>query len=115
MLELIRKTLLAGIGAAIVTRDKVMDATRRFVEEGKMSTEEAERMADDLIRSGERQWHELNDWLSEMMKKWGDGTSFVRDREFQELRARVETLELRIAELEVVEGIGGKGKGSVID
>jgi polyhydroxyalkanoate synthesis regulator phasin len=115
MLELIRKTLLAGIGAAIVTRDKVMDATHRFVEEGKMSTEEAERMADDLIRSGERQWHELNDWLSEMMKKWGDGTSFVRDREFQELRARVEMLEMRIAELEVVEGIGGKDKGSVID
>jgi len=100
MFELIKKSLLAGIGAVVVTKDKVQEATRSFVEEGKISTEEAERLADDLVRSGERQWEDFNARLSERMKKWVDNLDLVRDREFRELKARVEMLEQRVSVLE---------------
>ena len=100
MLELIKKGLLAGIGAVVVTKDKVQEATRSFVHEGKISTEEAEKLAEDLVKSGEHQWEELNARLSERMKKWGDNLDFAREKELQELKARVEMLEERVADLE---------------
>ena len=100
MLELIRKTILAGIGAVVVTREKVQEATRSFVEEGKISTEEAERLAEDLVKSGERQWDDLNNKLTDRMKRWVNSLDLVREKEFQELKARVEMLEQRVSLME---------------
>jgi polyhydroxyalkanoate synthesis regulator phasin len=100
MFELLKKSILAGIGAVVVTKDKVQEATRKFVEEGKMTTEEAERLADDLVRSGERQWEEINNRMQDSMRKWTDNMDMVRRREFQELRARLEILDQRVAILE---------------
>jgi polyhydroxyalkanoate synthesis regulator phasin len=100
MFDFIRKSVLAGIGAVVLTKEKVQEATRSLVEEGKMSTDEAERLADDLVKSGERQWDELNHRISEMMKRWVDNMDLVRDREFMELKARVEMLEQRVSLME---------------
>lgn len=110
MLELLKKSLLAGIGAVVVTKDKVQEATRSFVEEGKISTEEAESLAEDLVKSGERQWEDLNARLSERMKKWGDNLDFAREKELLELKARVEMLEQRLSALEE---LGRKQTGAV--
>ncbi len=100
MLELIKKSILAGIGAVVVTAEKVQDATKRLVEEGKLSTEEAERLADELVKSGERQWDEISGKLNDSVKRGMDSLDFVRRKEFQDLRARVELLEQRIIVLE---------------
>lgn len=100
MLDMLKKSVLAGIGAVVVTKDKVLEATRRFSEEGKISTEEAERLAEDLIKSGERQWEELSAGIGERMRKWSDSLDFAKDREVKELKARLEILEQRVSALE---------------
>lgn len=100
MLEILKKSLLAGIGAVVLTKEKVQEATRTFVEEGKISTDEAEKLAEELVRSGERQWEEVNAKLSDKMKGFTENITFVRDKEFNDLKTRVEMLEQRIAVLE---------------
>lgn len=100
MFDLIKKSILAGIGAVVITAEKVQEATRRLVEEGKISTEEAERLADDLVRSGEKQWEELSGKVSESMKRGMDNLDFIRRKEYQDLRTRVELLEQRVILLE---------------
>jgi polyhydroxyalkanoate synthesis regulator phasin len=100
MLELIKKGLLAGLGAAVVTKEKVQEATRLLVQEGKISTEEAEKVAEELIKSGEQQWQDINAKIAETFKKWSENVDFVRNREFQELKSRLEALEQRVSVLE---------------
>jgi len=100
MFDLIKKSILAGIGAAVLTKEKIEEATRHLVKEGKLSTDEAERLAEDLVKSGEREVDELNSKISEAMKKVVDNVEIIRKKEFQELSTRVAALEQRITQLE---------------
>ncbi|MBW1800047.1 MAG: hypothetical protein JRJ85_04880 [Deltaproteobacteria bacterium] len=49
MFELIKKSLLASLGAAVVTKEKVEKVTRKLVDEGKISKDEAEKLSQDLL------------------------------------------------------------------
>ena len=100
MLEIIKKSLLATLGAAVVTREKVEEATRGWVEEGKISRAEAERLAEDLVESGQHQWLEIQTRVSEMVRKGLDTFDIGSKKEFQDLKARVEELERRLTQLQ---------------
>ena len=100
MLEMIRKSLLATLGAAVVTKEKVEEATRNWVEEGKISRSEAERLAEDLVESGQHQWQEIQTRVSETVRKGLDTLDIGSRKEFRDLQARVEELERRLALLQ---------------
>jgi len=100
MLELLKRGMFAGIGAAVLTRDKILEATRKLVEEGKLSSEEAEKLSVDLVKSGERQWEEINSKFQLSLKKISENLEVVRKQEFIDLKARVELLEQRLSLLE---------------
>jgi polyhydroxyalkanoate synthesis regulator phasin len=100
MLELIKKGFMAGIGAAVLTTEKIQESVKKFVEEGKISTEEGEKLAQELVKSGERQWEEIITKMGEKSKKWSENIELVRRKEFEELKERIENLEKRLAEME---------------
>ena len=64
----------------MVTRDKVREATRVLVEEGKLSTDEAETLAEELVKSGERQWEEFNSKFHTSMRKVSDNLEVVQKK-----------------------------------
>jgi polyhydroxyalkanoate synthesis regulator phasin len=100
MLEMIRKSLLATLGAAVVTKEKVEEATRSWVDEGKISRSEAERLAEDLVESGQHQWQEIQTRVSEMVRKGLDTLDIGSKKEFRDLQARVADLERRLVQLQ---------------
>ena len=100
VLEMIRKSMLASLGAAVVTKEKVEEATRRWVDEGKISKDEAEKLAHDLVESGRHQWEDIQDKMTETVRKGLDTFDIGSKREFQDLKEQVENLEKRLAALE---------------
>jgi polyhydroxyalkanoate synthesis regulator phasin len=100
MLELLKKGLMAGIGAVVLTTEKVQEAVRKLVEEGKITTEEGENLVQELVKSGERQWEEMSTKLSDTSKKWSEGAELIKRKEFEELKARVESMDQRLSEIE---------------
>jgi polyhydroxyalkanoate synthesis regulator phasin len=100
MLELIKKSLLASLGAAVVTKEKIQEATFTLVQQGKISVEEAEKLSDDLVTSGQHQWEEVQSKITENVKKAMDSLDINSKSEFQELMTRLENLEKRVAVLE---------------
>ena len=96
MFEMIRKSLLASLGAAVVTKEKVEEATKRFVDEGKISREEAERLANELVESGQHQWDDIQDKITETVRKGLDTFDIGSKQEFRELKERVDGLEKRL-------------------
>jgi len=100
MLELIKRSLLASLGAAVVTKEKIQEVTHSLVEQGKISADEAEKLADDLVQSGQNEWEEMHAWISESVKKGMDSLDISSKGEFLELKERVENLEKRMAILE---------------
>ena len=102
LIEMIRKSLLASLGAAVVTKEKVEAATQRLVEDGKISRDEAEKLANELVESGRHQWDEIQEKMTETVRKGLDTFDIGSKREFQELRERVENVEKRLVILEKV-------------
>lgn len=103
MFEMIKKSLLASLGAAVVTKEKIQEATLSLVEQGKISSEEAEKLADDLVKSGQREWEEVQTKISEGVRKGMDNLDISSKTEFQQLKARVENLEKRVAMMETAQ------------
>jgi polyhydroxyalkanoate synthesis regulator phasin len=100
MLELMKKGLMAGIGAVVLTSEKVQETIRKLVEEGKITTDEGEKLAQDLVKTGERQWEEISSAIADKTKKWSESIEIVKREEFEQLKARVENLEQHLAEME---------------
>jgi polyhydroxyalkanoate synthesis regulator phasin len=104
MLEMIRKGFMAGIGAVVLTAEKIQEVVKKLVEEGKITTEEGEKLAQDLVKSGERQWEEISAKIAEKSKRFAEGLEPARSPEYDELKARIESLEQRLAEIEKGQG-----------
>jgi len=100
MLEIFKKGLLAGLGAVVVTRDKIEEVTRRLMQEGRITREEMEKMREDLVKSGEARWEEISAHVSENVRKAMANLDIASREEFDKLKDRVLQLEKRVAMLE---------------
>jgi polyhydroxyalkanoate synthesis regulator phasin len=53
MVELIKKTVLAGIGLAFMTKEKAEEAAKKIVMEAKIKEGEGKKFVEELIRKSE--------------------------------------------------------------
>ena len=65
MIDLLKKTLLAGVGAAVITKDKIEGALDDFVRQGKVNSSDARIIAEKIAEQGRREFDELAGDLNE--------------------------------------------------
>ncbi len=104
MIDTIKKTLLAGVGAAVVTKDKVESALADLVKQGKLSSTEARATAEKIASEGKKEFETLSGELNDKFKDVLAGFN----RRTQE---RLDALEARVTALEGQHGGKGKAKG----
>jgi polyhydroxyalkanoate synthesis regulator phasin len=93
MIETLKKTILAGLGAAVVTRDRVQEGLEDFVKQGKITAAEARAMAEKIADEGRQEFDKASAKLGEKVR---DVLSYSSGKNL----ARIEELEARIAALE---------------
>lgn len=93
MIDLIKKSLLVGAGAAAVTKEKIEQALDQFVREGKVTAADARVMADKIVEQGRREFDEACTRLGGKLK---DFTA----RAEESTQARLDALEQRLKVLE---------------
>ncbi len=100
MLDLIRKGMLAGLGIAYITKEKVMEATSDLVEKGKLSRDEAESLANELIDEGGRQRQEIEEKIDELIRRGFDRLDIGSKKSFVDLEHRLDNVEKRLGIVE---------------
>jgi polyhydroxyalkanoate synthesis regulator phasin len=98
MIETFKKTLLAGIGAAVVTKDKVQAGLEDFVKQGKVTAADARAMAEKIAEDGRKEFDDAS-------TKLGDKVRDLLAHFDSKHMARIEALEARI---DALEGKAGK-------
>jgi len=93
MIDVIKKTLLAGVGAAIVTKEKAEAALNEFVRQGKLSSGDARIMAEKIAEQGRREFEEVSETLGAKIKA-------LLDRSETDTAVRLKALEERVLVLE---------------
>ena len=97
MIDVIKKTLLAGVGAAVITKEKVEAALGEFVQQGKVSSAEARQMAEKIAADGRREFEAMSQQLNDLLRDKFTGA----ERRMQD---RMAVLEARVAALEAAGG-----------
>ncbi len=93
MLETIKKTLLAGVGAAVLTKDKVQDALDDYVRQGRIKADDARIIAEKIAERGRREFEELS-------RETAAKATELFHRNDAAIAARLAALEARVAALE---------------
>ena len=99
MIDLIKKTVLAGIGATVVTKEKIEAALQDLVKQGKVSADEARGVASRLAEEGRKEWETTSKELSERIRDLLTKADYARKTEVTALAQRVQALESKIEAL----------------
>jgi len=97
MLELFKRTVFAGIGAAVITKDRIESMLQEMVEQGKITRDEASRMADKIAAEGREEFERTREEISNNFSRMFKRERFVKLEDFQNLQLRVSRLEERAA------------------
>jgi len=93
MMNSIRRALLAGVGAALITKEKAEETLDGFVQQGRVSAKDAKVMARQLAKDGKKEFaavrSDVEDRLLDLTKRAG-----------VEAQARIAALEARVAKLQ---------------
>ena len=103
MIDLIKKTLLAGVGATIITKEKVEEALQDYIRQGKVSAGDARIMADKIAEQGRKEFETMSGELAAKLKELAEKADFTQ-------RARIEALEARVKKLE--QALAARGPGA---
>jgi len=100
MLEEIQKNLITGLGAVLLTKDKIEEVTRRLVHEARLSREDADRLADELYHAGRRQWSSMETSIKDAVRRTLSSVDIGSRQELEKLQAKVNNLQKRVELLE---------------
>ena len=93
MIELFKKTMLAGIGLAVVTKEKVLESLNEWVEKGKLTKEEASVMTDKIVEEGKAETEKARTEASKLFNEMLHRANVVTRDQYETLAARVTELE----------------------
>ena len=96
MIELFKKTMLAGVGLAVVTKDKVLESLDELVERGKLTREEAAEMSDKIVAEGKAETEKARVEASKLFNDMLHRANVVTKDQYDALAARVTALEGRL-------------------
>lgn len=97
MEDLIKKFVHTGVGFIALTAEKFQKTVDSLVDDGKISTEEGKRIVNDLFENTESKKAELEAKFKEMAEEVIARFSFARKEDLDQLTARIESLEDKLA------------------
>lgn len=96
MIDLVKKTMLASVGLAVVTKDKVLESLDELVEKGKLSQEEAAAMSDKIVEEGKAETEKARVEASKLFNEMLHRANVVTQDQYDALAQRVTELEGRL-------------------
>ncbi len=93
MIDVIKKAILAGVGAAALTKEKIDEALGDLVGKGKLSASDAKDAAKKIAEQGKQEFESAS---AKLQEKFDDLVSKASRKQSD----RIDALETRVAELE---------------
>lgn len=93
MFDLLKKTMLTGIGIASMTKDKIEELGKKISEESKLTEEEGKKMVNDLLKQSEKAREDLENQVQELVKQALEKTNIPTREDLNRLEKRIIKLE----------------------
>lgn len=93
MFDLLKKTILTGIGIASMTKDKIEKLGKKISEESKLSTEEGKKFVNDLLKQSEKARENLEAQVQKLVKNALGKLDIPTHEDLNRLEKRIKKLE----------------------
>ena len=92
MIDLIKKAMFTGIGIASLTKDKVEEIAKEFVEKGKISEQEGKKLVDELLTRSDESKEAIRQQVDERIQLAFQKMNIARSSEIEELKQQIKEL-----------------------
>jgi polyhydroxyalkanoate synthesis regulator phasin len=98
MLNVIKKSMLTGIGLALIAKDEVEDLAKELVNKGKMSENEGTKFLEDLQKRYDETQKKLEEKVQQAVKDFMKKADIVTGDELKGLKKEIRDLKKAISE-----------------
>ena len=99
MLDIVRKTMLTGIGLALKTWDEVEDIAKELQKKGKMTETEGKKFLEELQDKYQEAQQDLEDRVDLSIKNFLKKADIVTGEELKALKKEIRDLKKAVSEL----------------
>jgi len=96
MINLMKKTMLAGVGLAVVTKEKIFESINEMVDKGKLTTDEANALSEKIVEEGRVETEKAKTEAGKLLNELLHRANVVTKDQYDELATRVTELEGRL-------------------
>ena len=100
MLDLIKKSIYLGMGAATVTKEKIESLVDELIEKGQLKKEEKPGVVKDLMDKIEKEERELTDKIKSEIQKSIEELGLATKKDIDELNKKLKNLEKMLSNKE---------------
>lgn len=98
MSDFIKKTLLAGVGLASLTREKIEELAKDLAKQAALSEQEGKTLVEDLLHRSDQARKDFETRVDQMVVKALQKLHLPTRESVADLAARVEALERKLSE-----------------
>ncbi len=99
MIELIKKAVLTGVGVASLTKDKVEELGREFIDKGKMSEQEGEKFIQEMVGRAEESRETVKTQTESLVQSTIAKMKLASGEDIVSLKEEIERLRQEVAAL----------------
>ncbi|MCL2688333.1 MAG: phasin family protein [Chitinispirillia bacterium] len=92
-MDIIRKSVYAAVGFAMMGVDKVEEAARKITQDAKMSEEEGRRYIDELVSKSRETKKEIENYVGELVASALKKMNIPTQKQIEEMQKRIAKLE----------------------
>ena len=96
MIEFIKKTMLAGVGIAVVTKYKILEVLDDMVNKGEITRDEALAMSEKIVNEGKEETEKAKVEASKLFNDMLHKANIVTREQHDDFCQRVKALEGRL-------------------
>jgi len=93
MFDIIKKTMLTGVGLAAMTRDKIEEMAKELTEKGEMTEKEGRELVDELVKKSEKAKKDLETKMEGIVEKVLGKMNLATKEDISKLEKRLKRLE----------------------
>ena len=102
MMDLFKKAVLAGIGVASLTMEKVEELSKDLIDKGKLSEQEGEKFLQEMQKRAEESREALKQQTDRLVESALDRMQLAKTSDLEKLQAEIEGLRKEIEALRTV-------------
>jgi polyhydroxyalkanoate synthesis regulator phasin len=99
MIELIKKTLLTGVGFALLTKEKAEEMAKELADQAKFSEQEGREFVDSLMQQSEKARGDLQAKIEDAVHATLKKLNLATRAEVDSLKAELEALKAKPADV----------------